>query len=58
MNSMDGGDWVLLAVGAFIAVAALTRLMVSHRNQLLVRLRSEMEQERIKQQRAQKRQKK
>lgn len=53
MGSMGNWDWVLLGVASFIAIATLTRLMLAHRNKLLARLRTEMEQERAKKQRAQ-----
>jgi hypothetical protein len=35
MNNMDGWDFVLLTAAAYIAVTALARLMIRHRNQLL-----------------------
>jgi hypothetical protein len=57
MGSKDHWDWVLLATGCFIAVATLTRLMLAHRNKLLTRLRTEMEQERAKKLRAQQKKK-
>jgi hypothetical protein len=50
---MDNWDWGLLAVASFIAIATLSRLMLAHRNKLLTRLRTEMEQQRAKKQRAQ-----
>lgn len=45
MLNMTQADWIMLAVGAFIAVTALVRLMRARRDQLLVQLREQMEAE-------------
>ncbi|QDU26310.1 hypothetical protein ETAA8_13880 [Anatilimnocola aggregata] len=38
MPNMQTSDWVLLAIGAYIAVFALLRLMRQHRDQVLAQL--------------------
>jgi len=57
MSGMEPWEWALLGLAGFIAIVTLTRLMIAHRNQLLVRLRAEMEQERAKKQRAERKKK-
>jgi|GEM_PF-1404926 len=42
---MDAGDWVLLAVGSFVAVSALVRLMLRRRAQLIAELSVQIENE-------------
>jgi len=44
MLGMDDWDIALLAVSGYIAVMALVRLMNSRRNQVIERIRSQMEQ--------------
>lgn len=55
---MDGWDWVLLAVAGYVAVSSLVRMMIGHRDQLVARLRAEMEAEKHRQALAEKQQKK
>ena len=43
---MDGWDIALLAIGGFVAVAALARLMIHRRNQLARQLLAESQRER------------
>ena len=50
LGSLNQADWALLAVAAYIAVVVLVRLMRAHRDGVLMRLRSEMRQERERQQ--------
>lgn len=50
MAHLDGWDWGLLALGGYIAVVALVRLMIGHRERTLIRLRQEIEAERRRQQ--------
>jgi hypothetical protein len=45
MENMDGWDIVLLVGVAFVAITVLVRLMIRHRNELVARLRQEMEQD-------------
>ena len=52
MVSMDRWDWVLLAAAAFVAVVVLVRLMLNHRNRLLMQLRAEIAQEQARKRRA------
>jgi len=47
---LNQADWALLAVAAYIAVVVLVRLMRAHRDGVLMRVRSEMRQERERQQ--------
>lgn len=49
MLNMQAGDWVLLVVGAFVAVSALARLMRQHRDQVLQQLTSEAAAEQARQ---------
>lgn len=42
---MDGWDFVLLAVAAYIAVVTLVRLMLRRREQLVARFRQQMAQQ-------------
>ena len=41
MLNMPAWDWVLLVIGAFVAVSALARLMRRHRDQVLQQLTEE-----------------
>ena len=50
LGSLNQADWALLAVAAYIAVVVLVRLMRAHRDGVLMRVRSEMRQERERQQ--------
>jgi hypothetical protein len=43
---MDGGDWVLLAIVAYVAVVALARLMLRRRSQLVEELLAEAARQR------------
>ena len=52
MVGMDRWDWVLLAAAGFVAVVVLVRLMLNHRNRLLMQLRAEIEQEQARKRRA------
>lgn len=52
MAHLDGWDWGLLALGGYIAVVALVRLMIGHREQTLARMRQEVEAEQRRQQAA------
>jgi hypothetical protein len=54
MVSMDRWDWILLAAAGFVAVVVLVRLMLNHRNRLLMQLRAEIEQEQARKRRADK----
>jgi len=45
MPNMDVWDWVLLAIGGFIAVTTLVRLMRGRRDQLLAELTAKAKQE-------------
>jgi hypothetical protein len=45
MENMDRWDIALLAVGGYIAILVLTRLMARHRDHLVGQIRQRMEQE-------------
>jgi uncharacterized membrane protein len=46
LGSLDQADWALLAVAAYIAAVVLVRLMRAHRDLVLARVRSQIQQER------------
>ena len=48
MGNMDGWNLLLLAAAALVAVVSLTRMMLDRRNQLMVRFRQEVENERTR----------
>ena len=45
---MDTWDILILVVAAYIAVTALVRLMIRRRDQLVSRLRRQMDEEKLK----------
>ena len=49
---MDGWDIVLLVVAGFVAIAALVRLMLRRREQLVERFRRDLKQQQRHQQNA------
>jgi hypothetical protein len=49
MANLDGWDWALLVVGAYVAVVSLVRLMRGYRDALLGQLRDQIEQEQLRQ---------
>ena len=49
MDGMTGGDWVLLAIAAYVAVLSLVRLMLGHRRQALARLNQEVAEQQRRQ---------
>ncbi len=51
MDAVTTWDLALFAAAGYIAVSSLVRLMIGKRNTLAAELRSEMEQERRRQQR-------
>jgi hypothetical protein len=46
MNGFATGDWIVLAVAAYIAVMALARLMLGHRVRVESQLAAQVEAER------------
>jgi heme exporter protein D len=53
-GSMDGWNWALLAVAAFVAVVVLVRLMLARRDKLVEELHQKMAAEKKKLQQAKK----
>ena len=51
MDAVTTWDLALFAAAGYIAVSSLVRLMIAKRNTLAIELRSEMEQERKRQER-------
>lgn len=49
MPNMQPWDWVLLAIGAYIAVIGLVRLMRQHRDKILQELTAQTEAEQQRQ---------
>lgn len=45
MGNMDGWDLTLLLVAGYLAVVTLVRLMTNRRDQMLSRLREQLEKE-------------
>ena len=58
MSFTDGWDVALFSMAGYVAVVVLVRLMIQHRDKLLARFRSEMEQEKLRQKQLEKRTKK
>lgn len=48
MNAIDGKDWTILAIAAYLAVMVLVRLMRNHRDQLVARFRADFHAEKAK----------
>ena len=48
MGDMDSWNLILLAIGAYIAVVTLARLMLRRRNQLMAQFRLEVEKEKAR----------
>ena len=46
MGNFDQADWALLAVAVYIAIVVLVQLMRTHRDKLLTQFRGQMQQER------------
>jgi len=42
---MDGWNWAILAIAAYVAVMSLTRLMLRRRNEKMAQFRREVEKE-------------
>jgi len=51
MLNLNAWDWVLLAVGVYLAITSLVMLMRSRRDQILAELAATAEEERRRQQR-------
>jgi hypothetical protein len=49
MATISPGDLALLALAVYIAIVALARLMLRHRDTLVERFRAEMQQEKLRQ---------
>jgi hypothetical protein len=45
MNAVAGWDWLLVAAAAYLAVAALVRLMLAYRSQVAQRLSRQVARE-------------
>ena len=52
MADMEAWEWALLGFAAFFALAILGRMMGGRRDELMTQLKRELEQERIRKQRA------
>ncbi len=50
MGNMDSWDLTLMVVAAYLAIAALVRLMNRHRNQVIEKFRQEAEKEKKRKQ--------
>jgi len=56
MENMDGWEFALLAAAGYMAVTALVRLMIRHRDHILAELRRDVEKEQRRKQAEQVRQ--